>query len=396
VTAANPSAGAVRRAVMVFGPFPAELNHLETLADDIELTVYGTTYRPPWYSYEPTPPRRARFRDFSPRGLRERGHLWWTYPGMAAALERDQPDVIHVVSEPWGLLAQQATSWAKDNPEVGLVFHGCDQIWWHGSRMEQAVRRRLAARTLRRADGFLGETQAAVDMARSAGLGNQAITAAVHTNPRDPATFRPASDPAEQAEERRRLGLPPDGIGVGFIGVLRPEKGAMTFLGAVEELDRQGRLDDQTWITIAGGGVERDAVASRSRELDVYYLGPLRYSDEVAPFLRAIDVLVVPSISTPSWTDQSPRVVIEAMLSGCTVIGSTCGAIPDMVGETGVIVPEGDVTALARAIETTSKSWSLATNCAAREEALRHYSHAAVAQKLHQCWTGAMHRVSVA
>jgi L-malate glycosyltransferase len=43
-------------------------------------------------------------------------------------------------------------------------------------------------------------------------------------------------------------------------------------------------------------------------------------------------------------------VLVEAMASGVPVIGSDSGAIPDIIGEAGVIVPEGDVEALATAL----------------------------------------------
>ena len=48
--------------------------------------------------------------------------------------------------------------------------------------------------------------------------------------------FRPARDCAERAACRRQLGLPVDGIGVGFMSRLVPEKGPLLFLEALQEL----------------------------------------------------------------------------------------------------------------------------------------------------------------
>jgi glycosyltransferase involved in cell wall biosynthesis len=54
---------------------------------------------------------------------------------------------------------------------------------------------------------------------------------------------------------------------------------------------------------------------------------------------------VMPSI----WPDPSPGVVREAFSKGKTVVGTSLGGTPEMIieGETGILVPAGDVTALA-------------------------------------------------
>jgi glycosyltransferase involved in cell wall biosynthesis len=60
-------------------------------------------------------------------------------------------------------------------------------------------------------------------------------------------------------------------------------------------------------------------------------------------------VALVPSI----WPDPCPTVVMEAMASGRPVIGSRIGGISDLIldGETGLLVPPGDATALRQALE---------------------------------------------
>jgi glycosyltransferase involved in cell wall biosynthesis len=58
----------------------------------------------------------------------------------------------------------------------------------------------------------------------------------------------------------------------------------------------------------------------------------------------------VPSRTTASWKEQFGRVLIEAMFSECAVVAYRSGAIPDVVGDVGVLVDEGDVTGLAQAM----------------------------------------------
>jgi glycosyltransferase involved in cell wall biosynthesis len=62
-------------------------------------------------------------------------------------------------------------------------------------------------------------------------------------------------------------------------------------------------------------------------------------------------VLVLPSRSTPTWREQLGHVLLEAMAHGVAVVGSTCGAIPEVMGEAGLCFPEGDAAALTAAIQ---------------------------------------------
>ena len=61
-------------------------------------------------------------------------------------------------------------------------------------------------------------------------------------------------------------------------------------------------------------------------------------------------MLAVPSLPTPSWTEQFGRVAIEAMACGVPVVSSDAGALPAVVGGAGIVVPAGDAGALAAAL----------------------------------------------
>ena len=57
---------------------------------------------------------------------------------------------------------------------------------------------------------------------------------------------------------------------------------------------------------------------------------------------RRFDVLAVPSVPMPGWLEQFGRVVVEAQASGIPVVASASGALPDVVGEAGLLVPPRD------------------------------------------------------
>jgi glycosyltransferase involved in cell wall biosynthesis len=134
---------------------------------------------------------------------------------------------------------------------------------------------------------------------------------------------------------------------VGFVGSLTAQKGWQVLLQAVELLPENFK------VVIVGDGEQRQELehwlegpALRDR---AYYAGVLAKGELLATYPK-FDVLVLPSLTTPDSVEQFGAVLAEAMAWGVPVIGSNSGAIPETIGQAGVIVPEGDVPALARAI----------------------------------------------
>lgn len=65
----------------------------------------------------------------------------------------------------------------------------------------------------------------------------------------------------------------------------------------------------------------------------------------------AMEVLVLPSRQEGFEKEQFGRVLAEAMACGVAVVGSDCGAIPEVIGEAGLVYAQGDVAALAACLE---------------------------------------------
>lgn len=153
----------------------------------------------------------------------------------------------------------------------------------------------------------------------------------------DLATFTPSDRDAPGAD---------DAVVVGFVGRLVEEKGVQTLLDALV-------TEPRMHARIAGSGpldAELRARAQQARISDrLTFVGAVA-PDEMPLFYRSIDVLAVPSIPTPSWTEQFGRVAVEAMASGVPVVSSDAGALPDVVGGAGIVVPHSDANALSAAL----------------------------------------------
>jgi glycosyltransferase involved in cell wall biosynthesis len=147
-----------------------------------------------------------------------------------------------------------------------------------------------------------------------------------------------------------RSGVRPVGV-VGFVGRLVSAKGVDDLAVALEH-----RTDLK--LRVAGDGPRRDAFAIlRSR---VEMLGSLSASDMDA-FYDSISVLAVPSRTTPTWSEQFGRVLVEAQAREVPVVAYASGEIPWVASRTGaILVPEGDVVALGKQIELLARDVDLA------------------------------------
>jgi glycosyltransferase involved in cell wall biosynthesis len=153
---------------------------------------------------------------------------------------------------------------------------------------------------------------------------------------------------AERGAARAALGLPADAFVVAVLGRISGWKGQDVAVRALAQ------LGDDAVLAIAGEpwrGEERHlrellALAhAHGISERVVHLG---FVDDVACVYGAADVIAVPS----KQPDPLPNAALEAAASGCCVVASDHGGIPEILrdGETGLLVPPGDATALATAI----------------------------------------------
>lgn len=132
---------------------------------------------------------------------------------------------------------------------------------------------------------------------------------------------------------------------IGYVGRLLPAKGLLTLVDALAQ------IRTENWrLLVVGDGEER---APMERKLAAYgllerteFAGAVSY-EKTPEYFHRLDALVVPTRTTGKIREQFGRVIIEAMACEVPVIGSTCGAIPEVIGDAGLIFPETDAAALA-------------------------------------------------
>jgi len=174
---------------------------------------------------------------------------------------------------------------------------------------------------------------------------------------------------------------------IGYCGRMRVEKGVFDLLDTVETC--LSDLRDDLVIVLAGAGRELARAKSRCRHLQeagwqVVHLGPLP-AEQVPALMHLIDILAVPSRTTPNWKEQFGRVIVEAMAAGAEVIGSDSGEIPNVIGDAAMVFPEGNLEAMAallrRRVETLRDPVTRTMRRGEmRDKALQRYSDIALAR----------------
>lgn len=271
------------------------------------------------------------------------------YRTLTFHLRQFQPDIIHAEEEPDSLSALQI-AWAKRvwRPDARLLLH----TWQNLDRPKPRSVRWVIAQTLRAAHLiFCANGEAATLLRRYGFQGETPVIPAIGV---DTETFRPC--PADRASGRTDEGATP--FVIGYSGRLVAEKGIDVLLRAVAAV-RTEHAALPLRLQLIGEGPLRQALQELATSLGIagqIALIGAQPPARVAELLCQLDVVALPSRTTPVWKEQLGRALLEAMACGIPVIGSDSGAIPEVIGDAGLVVPEGDVAALAGAIARLSAS----------------------------------------
>lgn len=266
--------------------------------------------------------------------------------------------VVHAEAEPWSLAALQCLL-ATRAPLV--VF-----TWENLAGPRQPLARAIERLVVRRAAFVIAGNQAARGRMQRRGVAPERLSVLPQFGV-DPDRYAAGGGPAGD----RGPGPPV----VGYVGRLVPEKGVDLLIEALGALDAR--------LLVVGEGPARQGLQARTHAWPAgkaRFVGAVDHAD-VPRWLAQLDVLVLPSRTTARWAEQFGHVLIEAMAAGVPVVGSTSGAIPEVVGDAGLVFAEGDGEDLRRRLRRLLDDPDLHRDLIVRGRArvARQYTHAAVA-----------------
>lgn len=169
---------------------------------------------------------------------------------------------------------------------------------------------------------------------------------------------------------RRRLGLTKKDFVIGFIGTFGPWHGAPVLARAFSVVARKV---PHAKLVFVGDGPQlseaRERLVADGNDGQAILTGRVA-SGEVPHYLDACDVLVSPHVALPEGIEffGSPTKLFEYMAAGKAIVASELGQIADVLdhGRTALLVPPGDVGALASAIQELAGAPELRKELGAR------------------------------
>jgi len=148
-------------------------------------------------------------------------------------------------------------------------------------------------------------------------------------------------------ETFRDLGNPRDLNTIVVVSRLVPDKGVDVLIEAIAEIRSRGF---EVKLRIIGDGhiahELRDLSIKKGVSDHVDFLGIVQ-GDNLNARLNECEIMVVPS----RWEEPFGIVALEGLAAGCVVVVTDGGGLPFAIGDSGSIVPRGDVNGLAIELE---------------------------------------------
>lgn len=274
---------------------------------------------------QPTPLPALKHRyQLVPVALAGRPQRHFYLASVRRILRRLRPDVVFLEEEPFSASSWQ---WGRAAHHFRIPF---------GVQMDENLDRPLPA-PARLFRSFALE-RAAFVVARS----HTAAALASRWGARGVVQVVPHHVPAWETRPH-----PHDLFTVGYAGRLVPEKGIDTLVKAIRRVPERVEL-----LIVGDGPLRSDLQYSDLGASQIRILTDIDHASMDIAYAQ-MDVLVLPSLTTPKWCEQFGRVLVEALWCGVPVIGSDSGEIPWIIETTGggVTFPESDAESLARNIE---------------------------------------------
>ncbi len=266
---------------------------------------------------------------------------WTSYRELLVLLNEIRPDLLHTHSSKAGILGRAAAH--KLKIPVVHTIHGA-AFHYGQSRPAHWLYRRAERWAARRTDRFISVCDAMTEQYLAAGIGRRERYTTIYSGMEVEPLLNPAKPPAET---RARLGLSPEHLVVGKVARLFPLKGHQYLIQAAPAIVA---AFPQVRFLLVGDGILREqyqqAIARAGLTEHFHFVG-LVAPDEVPELIHAMDALV----HTSEWEGLA-RVLPQALIAGKPAVSFAIDGAPEVIvdGETGCLVPFGDVNRLADAV----------------------------------------------
>jgi len=308
-----------------------------------------------------------------------RSHMTYLHNpgGIAQVLREFQPDVVHIEEEPQALITLETIALQRAiTPRAAVTLFSWDNLLRRRRFPLHTLKRRLRRYSLRRVAAVICGNRRAAELLHGEGY----FRGPVEVLPQyglGVDEHEPGIEPALRA----KLGLQ-DSIVVGYVGRLVPEKGLRILLDALDQI----RSLPWKLLLVGAGPLENEIRESWMAKFPgrIVLVPAVRY-EHVPQYLRCSDIFVLPSYSTPRWMEQFGLGVAQAMLLGIPVIGSSSGAIPEVLGPGGIVFEERNTKELTQALKELLDSADRRKELGirGREFGLRNYTLEGVAGRYH-------------
>lgn len=291
----------------------------------------------------------------TPHPLHDLSTLWT----LIRLMRQERFSLVHCHSTKAGLLGRTA-AWLAGVPAIIFTAHG----WQFVGDWSSALRRCMVAAEwmvarLSTAIICVSEYDRQVAMQKHIGRPGQLIV--IH-NGVDPAPWLVGD---ERDDPRADIARPCTAV---MVGRMTAQKDPATLIEAWRRVRGPHRL------VLVGEGPLRSALEAQIRREGLAdRVTLLASTTDIPSLLRTADLFVMSS----RW-EGLPLAIIEAMLTGLPVVGTSVGGVPEIVvdGETGFLVPPKDVDALASTLYRLLEDPNLRRRMgeAGRRRALAHFT----------------------
>ena len=154
-------------------------------------------------------------------------------------------------------------------------------------------------------------------------------------------------------------------------------------------LDAVDGLPTPWKLQVVGSGPEQPALGRHAARLgiaDRIEFVAQAPSTAMPAIVADWDALALPSLTRPNWKEQFGRILVEAMACGVACVGSSSGEIPHVLGDAGLVVPEGDAAGLRDALARLRDDAGLRQELAERARVLGRFTHARIAEQTYRVY----------